>query len=98
MRDWACGAVALIDRLGQRVGLCAQLREPEIEHLHASLREHDVGRLEVAVNDADAMRGGERIGYLRSDPQDFLERHRARRLIVRRPRRDDLTGWHRRAG
>ena len=42
-----------------------ELRQAEIEHLHQSvLVHHDVRRLQVAVNDAGAMRPGQGIGDL----------------------------------
>ena len=41
-----------------------QLRQPEVEQLRAGLRQHDVGRLEIAVDDAVPMRLVERVGDL----------------------------------
>ena len=45
-----------------------ELRQAEVEHLHlAAAREEDVGRLDVAMQDAFGVRGVERVGDLRGD-------------------------------
>src|SRR5262249_45980126 len=53
-----------------------QLRQPEIEHLHVAVSpNHDVFRLDVAVNNSLTMRGGERGGGLRHDVQRLARVH-----------------------
>ena len=55
-----------------------RLGEPEVEHLDPALRRHlDVGRLEVAVDDALRVRGFERLGDLPEDGDDVLGGHRS---------------------
>ena len=49
------------------VGSCRGLREPEIEDLRTPRREKDVGRLDVAVDDALGVRGIEGIGQRKRD-------------------------------
>ena len=41
-----------------------QLRQPEVQQLRAGLRQHDVGGLEIAMDDALAVRLVERVGDL----------------------------------
>ena len=42
-----------------------ELRQPEVQHLqHALAGDHDVGRLEVPMNNAGGVGGGERVGDL----------------------------------
>ncbi len=54
------------------------LGEPEVEHLDGAVGpEPDVGRLQVAVEDALVVRGGERGGDLRRDRRDLVGRDRA---------------------
>ena len=50
-----------------------QLGETEVQDLHAGLGEHDVRRLQIPVDDADTMRGGERLGQLGRDSQCLVE-------------------------
>jgi hypothetical protein len=47
-----------------RRGLLAQFRQAEVQNLHASLAagQHDVGGLEVALDDSLLVAGCERIG------------------------------------
>ena len=101
----------LIDRQG---GLAAQLGETEIEDLGvAAGGDHHVVGLEVAMDDAGGMRGGQRVGGLRQVLQDLLEiarlarqeraegltLHELHRDVVDRPRRDRLRrGFGARAG
>ena len=58
----------------------ATLRETEIEELGdrrpAAAQQHDVARLEVAMDDARPVRGGERVGNLDGHLQGVLEGHR----------------------
>ena len=46
-----------------------RLRDAEVEQLGAGAREHDVGRLQIAVDDASAMGAIQRVGDLRGDLQ-----------------------------
>ncbi len=58
----------------------ASLREPEVEHLHHALRRHlDVGRLEVAVDDALLVRRVERLGHVARIRQRGRDGERAAR-------------------
>ena len=66
----------IVGSLGQN------LRESEVEQLRAARRHHDVGRLEVAVQDALRVRGVQRVGHLRGDLQHLTQRHRT---VQRRP-------------
>ena len=51
-----------------------QLRQPEVEHLHAPFRrDHHVGGFQVAVDDALLVRGGERIGERDADFADLRD-------------------------
>ena len=69
------------------------LREAEIEQLRARLRQHHVARLQIAVDDARAMRGVERACDVNRDAQRFVHRQTwafgARRL--RKPRLERLA-------
>ena len=52
----------------------SQLRETEVEHLDDAVTpEHDVVRLEIAMDDASCMGGGHRACDLQGDPQGLLE-------------------------
>ena len=66
MRPWAVwllGSARLAgDEAGDGGG--AEPREAEVEQLRAARREHDVARLQVAMNDTLRMRSGERLGDL----------------------------------
>src|SRR5262245_44165438 len=59
------------------------LGEAEIKDLGAGRCQHDVGRLEVAMDDALAVRGVEPAGELHPETQDLLERQRAAEQPVR---------------
>ena len=50
-----------------------QRRDPEIEQLGASGRQHDVGGFQIAMDDAVAVRVGERIGNLNRVAQDLVQ-------------------------
>jgi hypothetical protein len=66
-------------------GAVGRLREAEVQHLHRAVRAHlDVGRLEIAMDDALIVRGFERIGDLSRDRADVGERHRPRAMIAER--------------
>ena len=61
----ARGAVGASDRCGRRRGRPCRA---ELQQLHVAVGgDEDVRRLQVAVNDAAAMRGAERIGQLHAD-------------------------------
>jgi hypothetical protein len=54
-----------------------RLRQPEIEHLHRAVRSHhDVGRLQVAVDDAVLVCGLEGFGDLLGDGQGLVDGNR----------------------
>ena len=53
-----------------------RLRESEVQYLDRAVRTHlDVGRLQIAVDDALLMRGFERLGDLFRDGQRFVQRN-----------------------
>ena len=72
------GDVMVGDAVGSDVAAgirISQLREPEIQHLHGAVRPHlDVGRLQVAMDDALLVRGLERFGDLSRDWQRLVDR------------------------
>jgi hypothetical protein len=51
------------------------LREPEVQHLDATRRNHDVGWLEVAVNDSLRVRRLQRVRDLAAITQNLIHRH-----------------------
>jgi hypothetical protein len=54
------------------------LGEAEIENLHLAVSpQHDVRRLQVAVDDAGVVSGLERVGNLRRQGERLVERHPA---------------------
>ena len=66
-------------------------REPEVEHLHVAVgADHDVFRLDVAVDDAGGVRRGERAGHLPPDVDRRRERLRALDERPQRPPVDEL--------
>ena len=61
-----------------------RFREAEVEHLHRAVRPHlDVGRLQIAMDDALLVRRFERFGDLLRDRQRLVERDRPARDAVR---------------
>src|SRR5690348_12464712 len=59
---------------GRGFGVVEEFRESEVEHLYlARRRDHHVARLDIAMNDAAAMRGGECFSDLQTDQQRGLE-------------------------
>ena len=52
------------------------MRESEVQELDAGFRQHDVAGLQIAVHDAAAVRGIQRLGDLPPQPQDLIERQR----------------------
>ncbi len=65
------------------VGTLAELRQTEVEKLGSGLGEHDVARLQVAVQDAMAMGLGQRVGDVDGVAQGLREGKRARREPLR---------------
>ena len=62
-------------------------RDAEVDDAHVvRLREHDVRRLDVAVNDAAAVRVVQRLRALVDDLDDVVDRQQVVRLAVRRQR------------
>jgi hypothetical protein len=61
----------------RRVCRVQSFRQPEIEHLHDTVRAQlDVRGLEIAVHDALFVRGFERLGDLARDGDGFVNRYR----------------------
>ena len=59
----------------------------EVQHLHSAVLSHfDVGRLQIAMDDALLVRRFERFGDLSCDRQRLVDRHRALRNAVRQGR------------
>ena len=54
-----------------------RLRQTEVEELRAGARDHDVPRLEIAMDHASAMRAVERLGDLRAVLENIGQRQRA---------------------
>ena len=70
------GAIGLLGSGGVEVGLVGAeaAGEAEVEDLdEAAVGEHDVGGLEVAMEDAERVRGGEAVGDLDAGGEDELE-------------------------
>ena len=61
-------------RGGRLFSVSFQLCEPEVQQLGARLRQHHVGRLQVAVDHALPVRGGERLRNLRGDGERLVKR------------------------
>ena len=59
---------------GRPCRLSPQLCQPEVEQLDARPRQHDVGGLQVAMDDALLVGGGERVGDLDGVLQGLLDR------------------------
>ena len=78
------------------VGLGGRPGQPEVEDLHPPLVpfEPDVGRLDVAVDEAARVRRRQPLGHLPADPQ-HLRRRRPRAGPQRRPERLALQQGHR---
>ena len=69
---------------GQALGsLARRLGEAEVQQFHARLRQHHVGGFQIAMNDALAVRGGERSADLRPRLRDLARRHRPARQALR---------------
>ena len=69
--------------VGGHLGLdLAQLRQAEVEHLHAAVRrDHDVARLQIAMGDAALVRGADGVAHADTDPQQRVERQAAAGII-----------------
>ena len=74
--------------------LFRQLRNPEVEHFHVPVRpQHDVLRLDVAVDNAGFVGGGERTRHLDRDVDGFTQLHSpARQTLTQRLAFDQFTG------
>ena len=60
-----------------------ELGQPEVEHLHGAVVSHfDVGRLQIAMDDALLVRRFERFGDLPGDRQRFVDRDRSVRNAI----------------
>ena len=74
----AC-AVSVGDCIGSADGRCVgidRFGEAEVQDFDCAVRTQlDVGRLQVAVDDADLMRGFERLGDLTGDGQCLVDRN-----------------------
>ena len=56
--------------------LFGKLCNPKVEHFHVSVRpEHDVLRLDVAMDNARFVRSGERTRHLDRDVNSFTQLH-----------------------
>ena len=58
-------------------------REPEVEQPRARPGQHHVAGLQIAMHDAGAVRGGERLGDLTADLERLLDRQRPPRQALR---------------
>ena len=68
------------------------LRETEIENLHAALGEQDVAGLQVAVDDAFLVRGVERVQDLLGQCERLSERHRSVQRLAFDVLHDEVVG------
>ena len=64
-----------------------RLRQSEVQHLHCAIGSHlDVGRLQIAVDDAVIVGSFERLGDLAGDAEHLVQRKRpagdARRKVL----------------
>jgi hypothetical protein len=67
-------------RADRQNGLAGDGRQTEIENLHQPFRgDAQIRGLEVAMQNAGCVRGGQTLRQLHANPQDFLLRQRARR-------------------
>ena len=73
-------------RAGQHAGArrARQLGQTEVEQLDPLLREQDVGGLQIAVDDALAVRGVERLADLHAVRDRLVDRQRAGDRLARR--------------
>ena len=62
-----CAVGSDVEAAGRRPPARIALRQPEVEQLHARLRQHHVARLQIAVHDALPVRLVERVGDLDAD-------------------------------
>ena len=72
----------LVHRPGRR-DLALQGGDPEVEQLRARFRQHDVGRLQIAVDDSLPVGVGECTGDLDREAQDLIERQRTSAQALR---------------
>ena len=80
MPAWLMAGVLIVgdwDALGEAPSRLERLRQSEIQYLHHVVVSHfDVGRLQIAVNDAMLVCGFQSLGDLSGDFQCLVERHR----------------------
>ncbi len=92
----AAGDAALRERLGSghgqgRIGAGNAARHAEVEQLDlAGGGEHDVLRLNVAVENAFGVGGCEGVDALKSDGEEAIERERGAQLVAQRGAGDEL--------
>ena len=81
-------------RAGHAHTLGHRLRQPEVQDLrHAVLREKNVLGLQVAMDDAEIVCGGQTVRYLHGDPQQRFHRDRTvRGQLAQRPPLDEFHG------
>ena len=73
--DGAGNIVVTVEIEGSAAFFTGELGEAEIENLGEAFgRDHDVGGLQVAVDDADVVSGGERVGHLHAELDGIHDR------------------------
>src|SRR6266487_6349795 len=84
-----------VSRRRYRHFLLGKLCNPKVEHFHVSVRpEHDVLRLDVAMDNAFIVRSGDRTRYLDRDVNSFTQLHRpAREKLAQCVAVDQFTGY-----
>ena len=65
------------DSLASQQRRCDRLGEAEVEELRAAPGHHDVGGLQIAMDDPLAVCGGQRVRDLDAVPQSLIDRQRS---------------------